>query len=108
VVEVQLTRSEEGEAGQVHAPRFPGAKDEFWWLLCGDGADNVLAIKRFAFDARHSAKLRLDGLPRGRHSLLLYFMCDSYLGCDQEYAFEVTVGDGEEGTAEGDAAAMDE
>jgi len=27
----------------------------------------------------------------GQHSLTLYFMCDSWLGCDQEYEIELKV-----------------
>ena len=32
----------------------------------------------------------------GDYSLTLYLMCDSYLGCDQEYAVPLTVLVGEE------------
>jgi len=29
----------------------------------------------------------------GTHDYLLYFMCDSYMGCDQEYKFSIDVSD---------------
>lgn len=92
VVQVDLERLIEGDVPPVHAPRFPGAKAEFWWLVCGDGDDNVLAIKRVSFDHKHKATLKLDAFSRSqRNEFKLYFMCDSYLGCDQEYSFAVDV-----------------
>ncbi len=27
----------------------------------------------------------------GTHSLVMYLMCDSYMGCDQEYEFDINV-----------------
>jgi hypothetical protein len=30
----------------------------------------------------------------GKHDVTLYFMCDSYIGCDQEYSFELDVTEG--------------
>jgi pre-mRNA-splicing helicase BRR2 len=33
----------------------------------------------------------------GDYNLVLYVMCDSYLGCDQEYEFNLTVVPGEDG-----------
>ena len=104
-MEVKLVRSEDADLQPVHAPRFGGVKEEFWWLLCGDSSDNVLAIKRFSFDHKHKATLKLDNFKQGKNDFLLYFMCDSYLGCDQEYAFEVTVGDDADGEP---PSAMDE
>jgi pre-mRNA-splicing helicase BRR2 len=32
---------------------------------------------------------------QGQHALTLYFMCDSYLGCDQEYEFDINVQGGD-------------
>lgn len=36
---------------------------------------------------------------------MIYFMCDSYMGCDQEYEFELEVTEGGE---DEEAAPMDE
>lgn len=92
VIQVELERLIDGDVPPVHAPRFPGTKAEFWWLVCGDHDDNVLAIKRVSFDQKHKATLKLDSFTRGqRNDFKLYFMCDSYLGCDQEYGFTVDV-----------------
>ena len=52
-----------------------------------------------------------------KHDLMLYFMCDSYLGCDQEYEITLDVkeaeddsddDDEEEGEEGGDAQDMEE
>lgn len=32
----------------------------------------------------------------GDYNLVLYLMCDSYLGCDQEYEFSISVVVGED------------
>ena len=65
--------------------RFPGRKDENWWLVVGDSkANTLLAIKRVALQRK--ARIKLDFVAPssvGSHHLILYFMCDSYMGCDQ-------------------------
>lgn len=94
-VQVTLERDLEGktELGPVDAPRYPKAKEEGWWLVVGDTKNNLLlAIKRVSLQRKLKAKLEFaapaDG---GKKSYALYFMCDSYLGCDQEYGFTVDV-----------------
>ena len=90
-----LERDLEGrtEVGPVDAPRYPKAKEEGWWLIVGDTKTNLLlAIKRVSLQRRLKAKLEFDApADAGRKSYSLYFMCDSYLGCDQEYGFTVDV-----------------
>ncbi|CAH8318639.1 unnamed protein product [Eruca vesicaria subsp. sativa] len=92
---VMLERDMEGrtEVGAVDAPRYPKTKEEGWWLVVGDTKTNQLvAIKRVSLQKK--AKVKLDfHVPSeaGEKALTLYFMCDSYLGCDQEYAFSVDV-----------------
>lgn len=65
--------------------RYPGRKDENWWLVVGDSkANTLLAIKRVALQRK--ARIKLDFVAPstvGNHHLILYFMCDSYMGCDQ-------------------------
>ncbi|KAL4451451.1 hypothetical protein ABPG75_007113 [Micractinium tetrahymenae] len=93
---VALERELEGELRPVDAPRYPSRKDENWWLVVGDPASNtLLAIKRVTLQRK--AKVRLDFVaPKvvGRQTLTLFFMCDSYLGCDQEFELELDVKEG--------------
>ncbi|KAF8095960.1 hypothetical protein N665_0320s0082 [Sinapis alba] len=94
-LQVTLERDMEGrtEVGSVDAPRYPKTKEEGWWLVVGDTKSNQLvAIKRVTLQKK--AKVKLDfQVPSeaGEKPYTLYFMCDSYLGCDQEYSFSVDV-----------------
>ena len=47
---------------------------------------------------QQKAKFKLDFVaPRaGQHGYSLYFMSDSYLGCDQEYKFQLDIGEARE------------
>jgi len=87
--------------GQAYAPLYPKDKAEGWWLVVGDTkTKNLLAIKRVALHKK--SNLRLDFLAPdrvGAHELTLYFMCDAYIGCDQEYEFTLDVAEGEGGGA---------
>lgn len=65
--------------------RYPGRKEEQWWLVVGDPkANSLLAIKRVTLLRKSKLKLEFAAPTRlGKHSLVLFFMCDSYMGCDQ-------------------------
>ena len=92
-VEVLLER-EDDVTGPVVAPFFPNKREEGWWVVIGDPkANSLLSIKRLTLQQK--AKFMLDFIaPKpGKYSYVLYFMSDSYLGCDQEYKFSVDVGD---------------
>ncbi|KAJ4827132.1 DExH-box ATP-dependent RNA helicase DExH12 [Turnera subulata] len=95
---VTLERDMEGrtEVGPVDAARYPKAKEEGWWLVVGDTKSNqLLAIKRVSLQRKSKVKLEFAAPGEaGRKSYTLYFMCDSYLGCDQEYGFDVDVREG--------------
>ncbi|XP_026402952.1 DExH-box ATP-dependent RNA helicase DExH12-like [Papaver somniferum] len=94
-LQVTLERDLEGrsEVGPVDAPRYPKAKEEGWWLVVGDSKTNqLLAIKRVSLQRKSKVKLEFAApAETGRKSYTLYFMCDSYLGCDQEYSFTIDV-----------------
>ncbi|KAJ0087179.1 hypothetical protein Patl1_09317 [Pistacia atlantica] len=94
-LQVTLERDVEGrtEVGPVDAPRYPKAKEEGWWLVVGDTKTNqLLANKRVSLQRKSRAKLDFDApADAGKKSYTLYFMCDSYMGCDQEYNFTVDV-----------------
>ncbi|KAL2643968.1 hypothetical protein R1flu_011555 [Riccia fluitans] len=95
VLQVTLERELEArqELGPVDAPRFPKPKDEGWWLVVGDPKSNqLLAIKRVALQRKARVKLEFTSPSEpGKKTYTLYFMCDAYLGCDQEYPVTVDV-----------------
>ncbi|KAF8377969.1 hypothetical protein HHK36_031358 [Tetracentron sinense] len=93
-LQVSLERDLEGrrsEVGPVVAPRYPKAKEEGWWLVVGDTQTNqVLANKRVSLQLKSKVKLKFAGpVEAGKRAYTLYFMCDSYMGCDQEYIFTI-------------------
>lgn len=98
-----------------YTPHFPGGAPhpEGWWLVAGQPASNaLLAVKRVAIGSAASARASLDfAAPRpGGGPVVLFFMCDAYVGCDQEYEVEVEVVEGGGGGVGGGGGAeeMDE
>ncbi|KAL4570790.1 hypothetical protein LXL04_026453 [Taraxacum kok-saghyz] len=88
------------EVGPVDSSgRYPkGGKEEGWWVVVGDPKSNqLLAIKRVALQRKAKVKLENITAPSeaGKHSLMLYLMSDSYMGCDQEDSFSIDVKPGE-------------
>eukprot|EP00898_Chlorokybus_atmophyticus_P007000 jgi/Chlat1/7300/Chrsp58S06941 len=102
VVQVTLEREVDPseELGPVIATRYPKVKEEGWWLVVGDPKNNTLhAIKRVSLQTRSKLKLDFAAPSKaGKYDYTLFFMCDSYMGCDQEYEFSL---DFKEGEAEG-------
>jgi pre-mRNA-splicing helicase BRR2 len=96
---VQLERETDEEVvGPVIAPYFPSKKEEGWWLIVGENKTKTLmAIKRITLQQRQSMQLEFAA-PEvvGSHSLKLYFMCDSYMGVDQEFDFKIQVVEGDD------------
>lgn len=78
----------------VIAPWFPERKLEGWWLMIGDSTTNeVFALKR-VHATRQTCEVNLKFIApeaEGTRQLLLYFICDSYVGCDQEYPFTLNL-----------------
>lgn len=109
----QLTREEEeeetgdkqGEDGDlVHHPiaystRFPEKKEESWWLLVGElgATPTLVAIKRLIVKGggkKNQVKLEWTAPNEiGSHEYVLYLICDSYLGVDQEESISIQVVD---------------
>ncbi|CAI4227464.1 unnamed protein product [Auanema sp. JU1783] len=98
VVSVSMERENDINklAPPVVAPLFPQKrKEEGWWLVIGDTAENALySIKRLTINEK--AEMHLDFVPpkAGKFTYKLYFICDSYLGADQELEFSFRVEDG--------------
>ncbi|KAK9818381.1 hypothetical protein WJX72_011703 [[Myrmecia] bisecta] len=107
---VELERNFEGELRPVDAPRYPGRKDENWWLVVGDvAANSLLAIKRVNLGKKSRVKLDFAAPERpGSQDLTLFFMCDSYSGCDQEYEFKLDIQEAGEGSEEAAKSDMEE
>eukprot|EP01134_Creolimax_fragrantissima_P000807 CFRG0807T1 len=94
-VTVSLEREDDGEStiSPVIAPYYPKRKNENWWLVIGDMDKNsLLSIKRVALNMKAEAKLEFIAPEEGNYNLTLFLMCDSYMGCDQEYEFKLNVG----------------
>ncbi|XP_074325952.1 DExH-box ATP-dependent RNA helicase DExH12-like [Apium graveolens] len=96
-LQVTLKRNLKGrtEVGPVDAPNYPKIKNEKWWLLVGDMESNQLyAIKMVPLQRYSKVKLDFDAPAQtGRKTYTLYFICDSYMGCDKEFNFSVDVKD---------------
>ena len=76
------------KAPKSYTPRFPKVKEEGWWIVIGDSAnDELLALRRISFGDRASVKLKCppSSSPSARTpKLVVYLMSDSYIGLDQE------------------------
>lgn len=69
-------------------------REEGWWVVVGDPRSNsLLSIKRLTLQQKAKVKLDFIAPSPGHHEYKLYFMSDSYLGCDQEYEFSIDVND---------------
>jgi len=67
-------------------------REEGWWLVIGDSKTNsLISIKRVTLSQQARVQLDFAAPTPGKHVFTLYFMSDSYLGCDQEYKFEIQV-----------------
>ena len=52
---------------------------------------SLASIKRMTLQSKAKVKLDFTAPAPGSHKYVLYFMCDAYMGCDQEYPFTVKV-----------------
>ncbi|KAG8346984.1 putative DEAD/DEAH box RNA helicase [Trypanosoma vivax] len=87
-------------AGHVVAPRFTKMKDEQYWVVIGnEGTGELVAMKRagrLVTRKTSTVSLRFDWdedwenlAEGGTVTLNLYLICDSYIGLDQQYSFNV-------------------
>lgn len=69
-------------------------RDEGWWVVIGQPKQNTLiSIKRLTLQQKARLKLDFVAPAPGTHNYTLFFMSDSYMGCDQEYKFSVSIHD---------------
>ncbi|XP_077870570.1 activating signal cointegrator 1 complex subunit 3-like [Saccoglossus kowalevskii] len=84
----RLNRAESRKDVRVHAPRFPKAKSEGWWVVLGDIENKeLLALKRIGHVYGNTSVPLSFFTPEntGRVIYTIYLMSDSYLGLDQQY-----------------------
>lgn len=96
--EEDMSDEELAELGKVSAPLYPYEKREGWWIVVGDISSNTLhALKRVNLVQKQKVILEfLAPDEAGDYKLALFCMSDSYLGCDQEYTINMSVGQGED------------
>jgi len=84
--------------GIVSAPLFPSEKRESWWLVVGDLAKNsLLSLKRVSLQQKQKVVLECAAPDEaGDHTLKLFCMSDSYMGCDQEFDVKINIAVGED------------
>ena len=94
----------------VYAPYFPEEKMEEWWVVIGDPVNNeIKSIKRLPIKQSCQTKVQfLAPSKPGKYEYKLYFMCDSYTGCDQEYVLPFTVLEGSADSASDEEASDEE
>jgi pre-mRNA-splicing helicase BRR2 len=88
---------DESDDQVVVAPFYPFKKMSNWWLVVGEPTSRqLLVIKKVTVPKTLNVKLEFT-LPKGKHSLRLYVICDSYFGADHDIALPpVEVLEGEE------------
>ncbi|KAL3923274.1 MAG: hypothetical protein SGILL_001748 [Bacillariaceae sp.] len=96
--EEEMTQEELAALGTVSAPLYPYDKKEGWWIVLSDTSTNTLhALKRVNLVRKQKAVLEfLAPEEAGDYNLTLFCMSDSYLGCDQEYAINLSVAQGDD------------
>lgn len=53
---------------------------------------SLISIKRLTLQTKARVKLEYTApVTPGSYKYILYFMCDAYMGCDQEYTIEIQV-----------------
>lgn len=94
------------ELGFVFAPYYPNAQLEQWWIVIGDqSTDHLVAVKRIPVQRQAATTISFTAPDVcGSYKYTLMIVCDSYVGCDQEYdlPFDVTVEKAEEDDEEMD------
>lgn len=113
ILQVSLSREvdEDNETDDqtVIAPFYPSKKMANWWLVVGEPSSRqLLVIKRVTVNKNLSVKLEFT-LPKGKHALKLYVICDSYVGADHDIGLDpIDVAEGEDSDSDDDMESGDE
>lgn len=78
------------KAPTSYAPRFPKIKEEGWWVVLGDTAnDELLALRRVSFGDQATIKLTCPaGSSKARQKLTVFVISDSYVGLDKQLSID--------------------
>lgn len=106
LLQVALSRDvddEDEDDQRVVAPYYPFRKMANWWLVVGEPSTRqLLSIKRVTIKKSLNVKLEFT-LPKGRHQLKLYVICDSYMGADHDINLDpIDVAEGESSDEDSD------
>ena len=77
----------QGHSSRAHAPKFPKAKDEGWWVLIGEvDSGELVALKRLGYIRSKTKTTLAFATPDEpcRKIYSLYLISDCYLGLDQQ------------------------
>jgi pre-mRNA-splicing helicase BRR2 len=113
VLQVTLSRDvdeeDESDDQTVVAPFYPFKKMANWWLVVGEpNTRQLLVIKKVTVNKSLVVKLEFT-LPKGKHSLKLFVICDSYFGADHDIPLPpIEVMEGEESDSDEDMESGDE
>lgn len=108
---VTISRDADDDSEDQHAiaPFYPLEKLPNWWLVVGEPSTRqLLSIKKVTVSKTLAVKLEFT-LPKGKHDLKLYVICDSYMGADHDIAIdEIDVAEGEESDSDEEMESGDE
>jgi len=112
MLKVTVSReAEEDDDEDQHAvaPFYPLKKFPNWWLVVGEPSTRqLLSIKKVTVNKTLAVKLEFT-LPKGKHDLKLYVICDSYMGADHDIAIDsIDVAEGEESDSDEEMVSGDE
>ncbi|KAJ1721170.1 Pre-mRNA splicing, partial [Coemansia erecta] len=89
------------ELGPVIAPFFPAMRSEAWWVVVARGSDELLTLKRVSVGRQATVDVEFAAPDApGPASVKIFVMCDSYLGCDQEFDLDFNVLEAESSESE--------
>lgn len=105
----EVDEDDEVDDQTVVAPFYPSKKMANWWLVVGEPSTRqLLVIKRVTVTKSLNVKLEFT-LPKGKHELKLYVICDSYVGADHDIGLDpVDVAEGEDSDSDEDMESGDE
>ena len=68
-------------------------------MVIGDPKSNsLISIKRLTLQQKEKVQLDFVVPSPGKHSYVLYYMSDAYMGCDQEFKFSIDVHEADSGS----------